>query len=88
MMLVRHKLRLHWWDRRYLAWLFQVAAALDVGVSGVMWFAPTGPAELITTLMAMYAAAIGATFLRGLHEDDRDLLRHIRDRSLGRAQIG
>jgi O-antigen/teichoic acid export membrane protein len=85
MTLVRCKLRLHWWDRRYLAWLSQGAAALGVGVSGVMWLDPTGAAGLITILMAMYAVAAGATVLRGLHNDERDLLHHIWDRSLGRA---
>ena len=83
--LVRRKLRLRWWDRRYLAWLFQGAASLGVGVSGATWLVPTGPAGLMTALIAMYAAAIGVTFLRGLHEDDRELFRHVRDRALGRV---
>ena len=29
-------------------------------------------------LIAMYAAAVGATFLRGWHEDDKQLFRHVR----------
>ncbi len=86
MILVWRKLGVQWWDRRYLEWLPQCAAAFAVASFALFLPTPLNAAELATFLVAMYAAAIGMTFLRGWHDDDKQLLRHVRQAVRGRLQ--
>jgi O-antigen/teichoic acid export membrane protein len=74
---VWRKLHLRWWDRRYLAWLPQagVNIALAFGVSYLTL--PLGAIELLVLLMVMYGLAAGVNLAFGLHEEDRDLVRHV-----------
>jgi O-antigen/teichoic acid export membrane protein len=76
--IVRTKLQIRWWDRRYLSW---VAPAVTVGVISLLavraiqtWSVP----GLVFGLAAMYAAFSGVSYLQGLHSDDRELIAHIR----------
>src|SRR5262249_13395867 len=78
MILVRRELYLQWWDGRYLEWLPQCGAALTVASIALSLATPLNATELATCLIAMYAAAVGVTLLRGLNEDDRQLLRYVR----------
>lgn len=78
----RRKLNLHWWDKRYIAWLPQAGVNVLLGL--LMSYLPLhlGAVELFILLAAMYALAIVVNVGSGLHEDDRDLLRHIRARAV------
>ena len=79
MILVRRKLSMRWWDRRYLEWLPQCGAAIAVAAIALSLPAPFNAVEVVATcFMAMYAAAIGVNFLRGLHADDKELIRYVR----------
>lgn len=84
--LVQQKLGVRWWDRRYLEWLLQCVAAFAVASIALYLLTPLNVAELAACLIAMYAAAVGATFLRGWHEDDKQLLGHVRQAVWGRLQ--
>jgi O-antigen/teichoic acid export membrane protein len=86
MILVRQKLGVRWWDRRYLEWLLQCAAAFAVASIARYLLTSLNAAELAACLIAMYTAAVGASFLRGVHEDDKQLLRHVRQAVWGRLQ--
>ena len=77
MILVRRRLGIRWWSRRYLEWPLQWGAVCAVGFTALSLRKPLNAAELAVCLVAIYAAAIGVTFLRGLHEDDKQLLGHI-----------
>jgi O-antigen/teichoic acid export membrane protein len=77
LILVKRELHLQWWDRRYLEWLPQCGAALAVASIALSLATPFGATELVTCLIAMYAAAVVVTYLRGWHEDDKQLLQHI-----------
>ena len=78
LILVQRKLYLQWWDWRYLEWLPQCGAVLAVASLALFLTRPFSAAELATCLIAMYAGAVAVAFLRGWHEDDKQLLRHIR----------
>lgn len=86
MILVRQKLGVRWWDRRYLEWLLQCVAVFAVASIARYLLTSLNAAELAACLIAMYAAAVGASFLRGVHEDDKQLLRHVRQAVWGRLQ--
>jgi O-antigen/teichoic acid export membrane protein len=77
LILVRRELHLQWWDWRYLEWLPQCGAALAVASLALFLAGPLNAAELATCLIAMYAGAVAMTCLRGWHEDDKQVFRHI-----------
>jgi len=80
MLVLRRRFGLRWWNRRYLGWLLPSCAA---GVTGgaVSYSAhDVGVVALAATLIAMYAAFAAVVFLQGLNDDEKDLLRHFRDR--------
>jgi len=78
--LIRTRLRMNWWDRRYLGWLAPGAAALTPALAA-LWVLPApGALWLGVLLTAMYAAFAAVSFLQGLNEDDRALLQHVRAR--------
>ena len=78
--LIRRELGVRWWDRRYLEWLAQCGAALGMGLAAT-FLGPLNAAALLICLLCMYVATIAVTFLRGLHEDDKELLRNVRLRA-------
>jgi O-antigen/teichoic acid export membrane protein len=76
--IVRTRLQIRWWDRRYLSW---VAPATTVGVIGLLaartietWSVPA----LVFALAVIYGAFAVVILLQGLHSDDRDLIAHVR----------
>lgn len=77
-LLVRTKLEIRWWDRRYLGWVVPATAMSIVGALAAStiheWSAPF----LVLGLVAMYAVFACATLLQGLHSDDRQLIAQIR----------
>jgi O-antigen/teichoic acid export membrane protein len=80
---LRRKLNMRWWDRRYLGW---IAPAIAVFVLGMLLHGVGGLAagwQLLIALSSMYATFAAVSLAFGLHEDDKDFLRHIRDRALG-----
>ena len=78
LILVRRELHLRWLDRRYLEWLPQCGVALAVASIALFLTGPLSAAELAICLIAMYLGAVAVTFLRGWHENDKQLFRHIR----------
>jgi O-antigen/teichoic acid export membrane protein len=83
-MLICKKLHLHWWDNRYSAWLPQAGANLLVILTVSLLPLQLGAGQLFAVLVAMYVSAVVAGVAFGLHEDERELLRHIRIRLTGR----
>jgi O-antigen/teichoic acid export membrane protein len=78
LLLVRRKLHVQWWERRYMEWLPQAVAPIMIAFIILVMRMPVKAVELAVSLPAMYAAAIGAIFLRGWHEDDKELFQHVR----------
>jgi len=77
MVLVRQKLNLHWWDDRYRAWLPQAGANLLLVLFARYLPLKLGAAELFALLATMYGLALIVSISFGMHEDDRQLFRHI-----------
>ena len=77
LLLVRRKLHVQWWERRYLEWLPQAAGSIMIAIAILVMRMPVNAVELAVSLPAMYAAAIGTIFLRGWHEDDKELFLHV-----------
>ena len=83
-------LHMHWWDKRYLAWLPQASASLLLGVFVLYMHVPLKAVTLFAVLAAMYVLALAVNLTWGLHDDDRDLLRHIAPRAerlIGRKNL-
>ena len=80
LILVRAKLQIRWWNARYLRWL--VPMLCTVGVALVFLFLVHGwtAVRLAVALLAMYGTFAIASLLQGLHEDDLELIRHVRQR--------
>jgi O-antigen/teichoic acid export membrane protein len=83
MLVLRRRLGLRWWNRRYLGWLLPSCAAGAIGGAVVYSGYDVGIVALAATLAAMYAAFAAIVFLQGLNEDEKDLLRYLRDRVFG-----
>lgn len=84
----RTLLGIRWADRRYLRWIVPFAASIAVGVGA----STLGPQEVGVTWLVMYLVLCygvfhGVSLAQGLHEDDRELLGHIRAK-LGLAKGG
>jgi len=83
LLIVRNKLDIRWWDRRYLRWVAPAAISAFVGVvAGAIvqaWNAPM----LLLTLVGMYGAFAAITLLQGLHDDDRALIAHLKKQFAG-----
>ncbi|HEV2630183.1 MAG TPA: oligosaccharide flippase family protein [Pseudolabrys sp.] len=73
--LVKRRIGLHWWDKRYIAWLPQAAGSLLLAYAGLHLPVSFGAVGLIVMLTAMYAISAAINLLTGLHQDDRDFLR-------------
>jgi len=78
LLIVRTRLRIRWWDKRYLSWLAPGAAVLAVGWLAPRVIEPSTALALAIDLGAMYATFAGVSLLQGLHEDDRELIAHVR----------
>jgi O-antigen/teichoic acid export membrane protein len=76
--IVRTRLRIRWWDRRYLSWLAPATAVGVIGLIAVREIQTWSVPALAFGLVAMYGAFAGVSFLQGLHSDDRELIAHIR----------
>jgi len=85
LVLVRGRLQLVWLDVRYRAWIGEIAAALAVAFSFLHFSPGLGAVALASAMMLMYLAALAATLLSGLHEDDREVIRFIWERVRGRS---
>ena len=77
MFLVKRKLNLHWWDKRYRAWLPQAGANLLLVLLVCYLPLNLGAIELLMLLATMYALALFVSIPFGMHEDDRDLFSHV-----------
>jgi O-antigen/teichoic acid export membrane protein len=75
--LIRRRLGVRWWDRRYLKWLLPTAATSIVGLTLLLAFGIDDAWELGGTLIGLYLVFAGANLAQGLHADDRDFLRHV-----------
>lgn len=75
----RSKLGIRWADRRYLGWIVPFAASFLVAV-GALMLGPQKPGAglLVLYLVLLYGVFHGVSLARGLHEDDRELLSHLR----------
>ncbi len=76
--LVRSRLKIHWWDRRYLRWIAPGILAIGAGVAALWLLQPSSAFVLAAVLLAMYAAFGGMTWLQGLHDDDREMIALVR----------
>lgn len=83
MALVKWKLRLRWWDRRYAAWLPQAGAGAALCLLALYLRPDIGSVGLLATLGGMYLLALAVNLVLGLHADDRELLGHMRKRLFG-----
>ena len=79
LLLAKRTLGLIWADPRYLRWLAPLAASLAAGI-GMAMLGPSSPSAtfLALYLVILYGIFHGVSLLQGLHEDDRELLRHLR----------
>lgn len=78
-------LAITWWDNRYLKWIMPSVAALLAGL-GLLVFEPhPGSLSLVVSLIILYSAFHGVSLLQGLHDDDRELLRHLREKLTGKV---
>jgi len=84
MLALRRKLGLRWGNRRFLGWLLPSCAACAVGGGIIYSGLGTGPVALAAILILMYATFAAVVFLQGLNEDEKDLLRYLSDRLVGR----
>lgn len=79
--LAAHRLGIRWWDARFGRWLLPGALTVAAG----LWLRSAGGSALgafglIGSLVVLYAVFHGTFLFQGLHEDDRELLRHVRTR--------
>lgn len=80
---LRRRLGFRWWNRRFLGWLPPSLAAIAVGLAVLYFGIGHGAVALALTLMAMYVAFAATLLAQGINDDERDLLRHLKDRLLG-----
>jgi O-antigen/teichoic acid export membrane protein len=79
-------LGLRWADRRFVSWLLPLAAT----VASALLLKGFGPdarsgGSLILIVIILYAVFFVSSLVQGLHEDDRDLLRHLHGRLFTRT---
>lgn len=75
----RRELGIRWANKRYMGWIVPLLASFAVG-SGVSMLGPQAPsaALLVLYLVLLYGVFHGVSLAQGLHEDDRELLAHLR----------
>ena len=75
----KRQINLRWSDRRYLGWIAPAfAACVAALVAKIYGPADAGPVWLVICLALLYGVFHGVSLLQGLHEDDRELLAHLR----------
>ena len=77
LILVQRKLSVRWYDQRYFEWLPQCLGVSLTACIALILPRPLNAMELAAFLGAMYMAALGVTLFRGLHEDDKLLVKHV-----------
>jgi O-antigen/teichoic acid export membrane protein len=87
LLFARRALGLRWADPRYFRWLAPLAASIAAGIGAGMLAPPPGAAMLVLYLVLLYSVFHGVSLLQGLHNDDRELLGHLRVK-LGLAKAG
>jgi O-antigen/teichoic acid export membrane protein len=88
MWVARKRLAMRWGDRRYLRWIIPLFATTTVGMLAHMQGPhEPGAALLVLYLVLLYGVFHGVSLLQGLHNDDRELLGHLRVK-LGLAKAG
>lgn len=80
LIVVRRQLGLRWWNERYLGWLAPAAVSAGLGLAALYAGFPLGAVSLAAILIAIYASFALVLYIQGLHDDERDLLRHIANR--------
>ncbi len=84
LIVVRLRLGLRWWNKRYLGWLAPAAVSAGLGLAAVYAGFPLGAVSLAVILFAIYASFALVLYIQGLHDDERDLLRDIASRLVAR----
>jgi O-antigen/teichoic acid export membrane protein len=82
LLLVHARLKIRWWDRRYLRWVLPAVLTIAGAVLALRVLIPSSAFALAAILLAMYAIFGGVTLAQGLHDDDRELIALAR-RNLG-----
>jgi O-antigen/teichoic acid export membrane protein len=72
--IVRSRLKIRWWDRRYLRWIVPGTCAIALGAAAYRFWYPSSALSLGAILVAMYAVFGALTLVQGLHDDDRELI--------------
>jgi O-antigen/teichoic acid export membrane protein len=74
---IRSHLGIHWYDPRFRSWILPT---MGMSVAGLA-FRESGidmdAVKLVAVLAVMYAVFLIVSVARGLHRDDKDLLRHL-----------
>jgi O-antigen/teichoic acid export membrane protein len=83
--LIRRRLGMRWANRRFARWILPGAATIFAGVGMHFMEAVSGPVTLGLAFFTMYALHVGVSLIQGLHDDDKTLLLHIRNKITGAA---
>jgi O-antigen/teichoic acid export membrane protein len=78
LLVVRTRLQIRWWDRRYVSWIAPTSAMCIVGFVAVRIIQIWTVSGLVLCLVALYATFASVSFLQGLHSDDRELIAHVK----------
>jgi len=75
---LRRESSMRWFDRRYLRWVMPLLVSATVGVVAKE-YGPidVGPVLLVVYLVGLYLIFHGLSFIQGLHDDDKEILRHM-----------
>jgi len=79
------KMQLRWWNRRYLRWIAPAVVSCATGFGLLALESRPGPIGLVACLVILYVVFHGVFILQGLHDDDRELLNHLREKITGKA---
>ena len=80
LLLVRARLGIRWWNERYLRWLLPTICTAGAGLILRVAVAVWSPLELGIVLIGVYVVFGSVSLLQGLHQDDLELLRHIKQK--------
>jgi len=78
-------LAITWWDSRYMKWILPSVTTLLTGLGLLVIEPHPGSLSLLVSLIILYTVFHGVSLVQGLHNDDRELLRHLRDKLTGSA---
>ena len=77
--MARRNFALQWWDVRYRAWLLPCILTCVFAIVFRGYGHIDSPISLGIVLTVMYGVFSAASFLQGLHADDKEMLRHFHD---------